>query len=207
LFVNFTLCTTIPLISPSVHNYPPPFPPPLKRKLETKIRKERERKEKRKRKKISHLAMEAGVCHSGPHITHRGLLAKVHHNEQLIWFKVSGFCPAIKSGFSLGFLLDILCHGDPATLILQGWLLHMFQQFIDGVDVGVGQLKALDLSLGSSFIAHPASPPVRASSPACSSQQEARLAPALIPSGTALPCPDTRASSTTLPRLGEGLLS
>jgi hypothetical protein len=33
------------------------------------------------------------------------------------------------------------CHGDPAALVT----LHKLQQFIDGVDVGVGQLKALNL--------------------------------------------------------------
>lgn len=33
-----------------------------------------------------------------------------------------------------------LCHGDPAALILQAQVLHMFQHFIDGVDVGVRQL-------------------------------------------------------------------
>ena len=37
-----------------------------------------------------------------------------------------------------------LCHGDPAALDLQDWPLHMLQQFIDEVDVEVGQFKALD---------------------------------------------------------------
>lgn len=43
-----------------------------------------------------------------------------------------------------------LCHGDPVALVLQGGLLHLLQQLhIDGVNVGVGQLKALDLGLDS----------------------------------------------------------
>lgn len=33
-----------------------------------------------------------------------------------------------------------LCHGDPEALILQAQVLHMFQHFIDGIDVGVSQL-------------------------------------------------------------------
>lgn len=33
-----------------------------------------------------------------------------------------------------------LCHGDSAALILQAQVLHMFQHFIDGVDVRVSQL-------------------------------------------------------------------
>ena len=47
-------------------------------------------------------------------------------------------------------LLDILCHGAPAALGVQDRLLHVLQQVIDVVDVGVGQLIALDLSLGGS---------------------------------------------------------
>ena len=35
-----------------------------------------------------------------------------------------------------------------SALDLQGLPFHMLQQFTDGVDVGVGQLKVLDLGLG-----------------------------------------------------------
>ena len=35
----------------------------------------------------------------------------------------------------------VVCHRDPAILVLQDQPLHMLQQFIDEVDVGVGQLK------------------------------------------------------------------
>ena len=44
----------------------------------------------------------------------------------------------------------VLCHGDPAALSLQDQLFCLLQQFIDGVDVGVDQLKALDLGKGGS---------------------------------------------------------
>lgn len=40
------------------------------------------------------------------------------------------------------------CQGDHATLFLEDQLLHTLKQFIDGVDIGVVQLKALDLGLG-----------------------------------------------------------
>ena len=43
-----------------------------------------------------------------------------------------------------------LCHGDPVALELQDWSLHVLQQIIDGVDVGAGQLRDLDLGLGGS---------------------------------------------------------
>jgi hypothetical protein len=45
----------------------------------------------------------------------------------------------------LGYSAVARYHGDPAALDLQDWSLHMYQQFIDGMVVGVGQLKALDL--------------------------------------------------------------
>lgn len=69
------------------------------------------------------------------------------------WFEASGVCYTIRAGSSPGLLLGILLlpgHGDPAALHLQAWSLHALQQFIDGVDVGVGQPKALDLGLGGS---------------------------------------------------------
>ena len=43
-----------------------------------------------------------------------------------------------------------LCHRDLTALAMQNWPLHVLQQFISGADVGVGQLKALDLGLGGS---------------------------------------------------------
>ena len=49
----------------------------------------------------------------------------------------------ILTGTSLRYPVVALCHGDPAALDLQERPLHMLQQFIDGTDVGVGQLKAL----------------------------------------------------------------
>ena len=39
------------------------------------------------------------------------------------------------------------CPGDPAGLLLQSQPLLIHQQFIHGVYVAVGQLKALDLNL------------------------------------------------------------
>jgi hypothetical protein len=43
-----------------------------------------------------------------------------------------------------------LCYGYSTALDLQNWCLHVFQQLIDGVDVGVGQFRALDLGLSRS---------------------------------------------------------
>lgn len=41
-----------------------------------------------------------------------------------------------------------LSPGDPMALVLLGQHLCKLQQLIDGVDVGLGQLKAMDLYLG-----------------------------------------------------------
>jgi hypothetical protein len=38
-----------------------------------------------------------------------------------------------------------LCHQDLATLVLQDRPFHKLQQFIDGIDVGMGQVNALYL--------------------------------------------------------------
>jgi hypothetical protein len=43
-----------------------------------------------------------------------------------------------------------LCHGDPAALDLYDWPFNSLQEILDGIDDGVGQLKALDLDLGGS---------------------------------------------------------
>ena len=70
------------------------------------------------------------------------------------WSGSSGFCYTINTGSSLGLLSDILLL--PCVMeILQLWIcravpLHTLQQLTNGVDVGVGQLKVLDLDLGGS---------------------------------------------------------
>ena len=48
-----------------------------------------------------------------------------------------------------------LYHEDPVALHLQDQALQRLQQFIDGVDVGVGQLKAPDLGLSVSWVGQP----------------------------------------------------
>jgi len=84
------------------------------------------------------------VCHRTS--VHRSLLANVHCNESLVWFEVSSFYQYwIVTGAPLRYPVFALCHGGPSALDLQDWPFHTLQQIIDGVDIGVGQLKALDL--------------------------------------------------------------
>ena len=65
----------------------------------------------------------------------------------MVWFEISGFGDAINMGSSPGVLLVILLL-PCVTEILQDQPLCVLQRFIDGVAVGTGQLKALDLGLG-----------------------------------------------------------
>lgn len=41
-----------------------------------------------------------------------------------------------------------VCHGDPAALDLQNQPFQPPQQFIDEVDIGMGQLKVLNMDMG-----------------------------------------------------------
>lgn len=54
----------------------------------------------------------------------------------------------------------VLCYRAPVTLDCQDlWLSHMLWKIIDEVDVGMGQLIALDLGLGGRCIGQPANFP------------------------------------------------
>ena len=82
---------------------------------------------------------------------HISLFANVHY-ESLIWFETSGLYHTINTGSISGLLSDnlLLPCRDPVALVLQNQPLHRPQQFIDGVDAGVGHLRALDLGLDGS---------------------------------------------------------
>jgi hypothetical protein len=121
--VNFTSCTPIPLISLS-------FP---KKKI----------KKKKKEQNQNYLTMEAAMCHSVSHSTPfcahiftckcslQGIIGLVQGLRLLLrcrhW---------ILTGTPLGCLVIALCHGDPAALDLQDWLLYTLRQVVDEVDVG-----------------------------------------------------------------------
>jgi hypothetical protein len=93
------------------------------------------------------------VCHTVHHFAQRALLANVHCNESLVWFQVYDFCFTINTGYSLRLLSDnqlLPCDGGLSALYLQDLPLHVLQEFIDGVNVKMGKLKALHLGLGGS---------------------------------------------------------
>ena len=96
--------------------------------------------------------MEAVLCHSVSPSVLTSSLANVDCNESLGWF--SGFCDTINinssPGILPGYLAVALCHPDPAALDQQDWPFHTSQPFAYDTDLGVGQLRALDLGLGGS---------------------------------------------------------
>jgi len=72
------------------------------------------------------------------------------------------FCYTINTGSSLGLLSDMVLFPSVVEILQLGSVgqaLHMLQQFIHGVDVGIGQLKTLDLGLGGSWACQPTSCP------------------------------------------------
>ena len=132
--MNFPSCTTIPTHFP-VLSYPPlpwqPPPPPKKRK-------------QWQQKQSCHES--CSVSHS-LHSIQTALLANVHCNENLKPLALLYHQDWILPRMHLRYPVVALCHGDPAALEEQHWSIHLLQQFIAGVDDGVGQVKALYLGL------------------------------------------------------------
>ena len=101
-------------------------------------------------RKTHHLIVEAVVCPSVahnvpfcPHIFTYKCSAIMSH-----WSGSRPLASATLSDWILTrtppkYSVVALCHGDPASLDQQDWPFHMLQQIIDGVDFGVGQLRAL----------------------------------------------------------------
>ena len=85
------------------------------------------------------LIVEAVACHSVPYgicSVYTSLLAHVHSNNSLVWFKASGFCYPIKTGCSLGLLLDILLL--PCVMgILYFWICRA-RRFMHTISSSVG---------------------------------------------------------------------
>ena len=88
--------------------------------------------------------MEAVMYHSDYTVypfVHTSLLVNVHCNESLVCLR-----PLVSATlYKIIMEIPLTCRGDPTASELQDWL-HALQQTIDEVDVGVGQLKVLDLS-------------------------------------------------------------
>ena len=92
------------------------------------------------------------MCRAVYSFTQIALHADAHCSELSFWFKFSGFCYTMSTGPSPCFPVGILSYVHPSTMVPEDQSLHMLQHVIDGVDVGVGKLKALDLCLSCSQV-------------------------------------------------------
>jgi hypothetical protein len=102
------------------------------------------------------------MCHTAYPFANTSLIANIHCNVSLVWSEVSCFCYSINTGSSPGLLSISPCcpvSWRPSALDLQDWPLYKLQQFLDEVDVGVDQLKDLDLDLNDNWVGQPASSP------------------------------------------------
>ena len=147
LIINFTSCSPIPLIFPSFISVLYSWQS-LSQKIISKI--------KINNNNNNNLIMEAVVCHS---VSHRIPFCPYILSCQCLLQMVQGLwlCYTVntKSWPGLGYPVVAPCYGDSAALALQPP--HVLQQFTDEVDIGVGQLKALDLGLGGSWVGWSAS--------------------------------------------------
>jgi hypothetical protein len=84
--------------------------------------------------------------------------AKVHCSESMVGFEAFSFCFTISIRSSQ---ISCCCPMSLRSCSFgsSGPAPYMLQQCIDGVDVGVRRLKALDLGLGGSWVGQPASSP------------------------------------------------
>lgn len=53
-------------------------------------------------------------------------------------------------GICLRYPIVVLCHGYSAALDQQDWSVYRLKHFIDRINVGVVQLRSVDLSLNAS---------------------------------------------------------
>lgn len=98
-------------------------------------------------------ALGAAVCQSHILVPQTPLRADVDLHELLVWSQAFCFCYTINTAPSLKLLIDTLLlptHRDPVAMVPQDWALYVLQKHIDGVDVAVGQFKALDVGLDGS---------------------------------------------------------
>lgn len=141
--MNFTSCTPIPLISPSLHIYPPSLQPSHKRKQKLKIE-----------TVLMCKVLCVTVCHRiyplPKHLYLQRFIAVNHWSGSRPL--VSTIAPILNPPWDYSWISCCRVSWRSAALALQDQPLHKIQQFIDRVNVWLGQLKALNLSLGGSQV-------------------------------------------------------
>lgn len=92
------------------------------------------------------------MCHA---VHQTPFLADVPYNKLLVWFKVSdsGMPSILDPHKNSGMSCSCPESWRSCSSVSADWSLHRLQQVIDGADVGVGQLKALNMGLDSTWVA------------------------------------------------------
>ena len=141
--MNFTSCTPIPFISPSLHICPLPLQPPHGKKMTATTTKRKTKISPWKPQCVTVCHIAHLFCHRGNHGVSQCITQYTLSPRQLF---LQMFIAMNHWSGSRPLVSWISCccprHRDPAALDLQDWPLHMLQQFIDEV--------ALDLGLGGS---------------------------------------------------------
>lgn len=134
LFFYFSWCHQIPLTTLSIHILSPLLQPPVQNKQKTK-------EHKSQTKTSQHGVWCVTMCPTVYPFAHTALPANVCCNDT--WPGLRLLTPAVLSILdphcdSSWTSVVALCGGHPAALGQQDWSLHVFQQFIGGVDIGLG---------------------------------------------------------------------
>lgn len=149
-FVNFSKCTPIPFISSSLLICSQSLQSPPKRK-QTDYKQNKTTSRKLLQLKLQCVTM----CHIVYPFAQTALLVDMFISMSH-WTGLRPLPSAALSILNPHQLSSqnpiVLCPGDPTALLLQAWSLHLLQQFLDRVDVGVKQLKAFYLSLDGTWI-------------------------------------------------------
>lgn len=118
-----TSCISMPLLSPSLPIHPLLLQHPTP--TQDKSKENSKEKEKEKKRKISCWNIWCDtVNHTVYSLILITLLANVYCNRQLVWFIRIFVSDTLETGFSLGFLLDILLYCIMEFLQALPWLAH-----------------------------------------------------------------------------------
>ena len=137
--MNFTSCTLITLISPSLHIHPPSLQPPSLAK--TKQNKTTKIKSKETNKQaetscgscsVSHCVTQSPFCLN--RFTCKCLLQFVLSLVPGLWLLLLYQYWNFTGALPLEYPVIALCHRDPAALDMQDWPLSYSPWFIDGVN-------------------------------------------------------------------------
>jgi len=154
LFVSSTSCTSVLLISPSLHTHPWPLQPHPKIKHIHKQQQQQQQQQQQRRKHHHGSCSMLTRCPTIYPTVPTSSLANVHCNESLVWFEISGFCDTINIGPSSGLLVILFL---PCVMEIP-WLwnrrtgpfMNPNHLQIDDIDFEVSQFRPLDVSLGIS---------------------------------------------------------